>query len=102
MKHARKLFSLFLAIALVFSILALPASAATFTCPICGQDKLSGNKYTYTYWSSYHVMDGSCPKESGNHPHSIYKFVYDCYCTGCGYMGDGVLYRDYCIQDNFP
>ena len=102
MKRARKLLSLFLAIALVFSILALPASAATFKCPICEQNKFVGGIPSYTYWSSYHVMDGSCPKESGNHPHSICKFTYPCVCDGCGYMGSSEVYRDYCILDDFP
>ena len=86
---------------LVFSILALPASAATFTCPQCKQYTFLGDP-DYIYWSSYHVMDGSCPKESGNHPHSIYKFTYPCVCDGCGYMGSSEVYRDYCILDDFP
>lgn len=102
MKRARKLLSLFLAIALVLSVFVLPASAATFKCPICEQYTLTSYHYDYTYYSSYHVMDGSCSKESGNHPHHIYLFEYDCNCTGCGYMDSVTTYQDYCIQDNFP
>ncbi len=91
MKRARKLLSLFLAIALVLSVFVLPASAAeprATTCPQCKKTNTIGYEgVRYIQRSSYHVMDGSCPYDENNHPHFICdKYdVYGCSTAKCSY-----------------
>lgn len=89
MKRARKLLSLFLAIALVLSVFVLPASAAeprASVCPNCTPTAfLSEHSVRLIQQSSYHVMDGSCSIDPFYHPHFVCK-KYDVYgCENCDY-----------------
>ena len=87
MKHARKLFSLFLAIALVLSVFALPAAAAEPRAAVCSICKraMRYNGYRDIQQSTYHVMDGSCPNDSYNHPHFVCERYDLYYCDYCKY-----------------
>lgn len=100
MKKAKRILSLVLAVMLVMSVFVLPAAADAPACPECGSYKYGYQYERLVEQSSYHVMDGSCPNDSYNHPHFINKVYHvygcsDCGCTRSIYIG----LRETCISD---